>query len=362
MGNKRSELMQESDCTALVEVTRGGIVESIHYGAFVVANSQGQILAHAGNPDLVTFPRSSMKPFQALPFVERGGVEEFNLTTQEVAIMCASHSGTDLHRSVLKGMHEKIGINVADLACGVHWPSDPKTREAMKKAGLEPTPLHHNCSGKHTGMLAHARLRGLDIKNYLDPQHSVQVSIRETLAEMVNTNPDEMPLGTDGCSAPVYGIPLRNMAQGIAILADQNGLDRNRAEACRTITSAMMAQPIMVAGPGKFDTELMIIAGGKLFSKGGAEGYQIIGVMPDVINAGSPGLGIAIKISDGDISSRARVSVSLAILKGLGILDDVDIKRLKPYGEMLVKNWRGKVVGEIRCVVSLSNILDNNND
>jgi len=346
--------MQHSDCVPLIEVTRGDIVESIHYGAFVVVQSQGRVLAHAGNPELITYPRSSMKPFQALPLIERGGADAFGFTAQEIAIMCASHSGTDLHRSVLEGMHEKIGITEDDLSCGVHWPSDAETRDAMKKAGLEPTPFRHNCSGKHTGMLAHACLRGLDKKDYLDPKHPVQVTIRETLAEMVGMKPNEMPLGTDGCSAPVYGIPLRNMAHGVALLADPVGLDEKRAEACRTITSAMMSHPVMVAGPGKFDTDLMTAAEGKVFSKGGAEGYQVFGVLPGVIYDGSPGLGIAIKISDGDHKGRARTAVGLTILKSLGVLDEVDTAHLESYGTIAVRNWRNKVVGEIRTVFSLN--------
>jgi L-asparaginase II len=346
--------MQHSDCAPLVEVTRGDIIESIHYGGFALVNSRGRLLAYQGNPDLITYPRSSMKPFQALPFVERGGAEVFGFSAQEVAIMCASHSGTDLHRRVLAGMHEKIGTSEDDLACGVHWPSDSETRDAMKKAGIEPTPFCHNCSGKHTGMLAHARLRNLDIKDYLNPQHPVQVSIRETLAEMVGMAPEEMPLGTDGCSAPVYGIPLRNMAQGVALLADPIELAEERTQACRKITSAMMAYPVMIAGPGKFDTELMTIADGKVFSKGGAEGYQIIGILSDVIYEGSPGFGIAIKISDGDAKGRARASIALTILHSLGILDEEDLEQLAPYGNVPVKNWRKKVVGEIRPMFSLA--------
>lgn len=346
--------MQHADCIPLVEVTRGEIVESIHYGAFVVADSHGKILAHAGNPDLTTYPRSSMKPFQALPLIERGGAEAFGLTAQEIAITCASHSGTDLHRHVLEEMHEKIGITEDDLGCGVHFPSDSETRAAMKKAGLTPTPLHHNCSGKHTGMLAHARLRDLDIKNYLDPEHPVQVTIRETLADMIGLQPDEMPLGIDGCSAPVYGIPLRNMAHGVARLADPDASGLKRAVACRTITSAMMSYPVMVAGPGKFDTDLMTVGKGKVFSKGGAEGYQIFGVMPGVIFDGSLGLGIAIKISDGDHKGRARTAVGLTILESLGVLNKTEAGRLEPYSTVAVRNWRDKVVGEIRTVFSVT--------
>jgi L-asparaginase II len=345
--------MLAKDCVPLVEVTRGEIVESIHFGAFIVMDSRGKVLASAGNPDLMTYPRSSMKPFQALPFVERGGVDHFGLTEQELAIMCASHSGTDLHKSVLEGMHAKIGISESDLACGVHWPSDAPTRDALKAAGEEPTPFRHNCSGKHTGMLALALLRGFEKEDYLNPDHPVQVTIRETLAEMVEMAPDEMPLGRDGCSAPVYGIPLSHMAMGMAKLADPVNLAPERAEACRRISHAMMSYPVMVAGPKKFDTDLMTAAKGKLFCKGGAEGYQVIGVLPGVLGEGSPGLGIAIKISDGDSTSRARQSVSLTLLEALSVLDQQELTALSDYGNQPLKNWRGFVVGEIRPAFTL---------
>ena len=346
--------MQASDCAPLVEVTRGSIVESIHFGAFVVVDSKGSVVASQGNPDLLTYPRSSMKPFQALPFIERGGAEKFGFTDQEISIICASHSGTDLHGSVLKEMHKKIGTTEADLACGVHWPSDSATRDAMKFAGEEPTPFRHNCSGKHTGMLAHARLRGFSIEDYLNPQHPVQVTIRETLAEMIEMAPDDMPLGIDGCSAPVYGIPLSNMAHAVAKLADPWMLEEKRAQACRTIAHAMMTHPEMVAGPGKFDTDLMTAGHGKVFCKAGAEGYQIIGVMPGVTEENAPGLGIAFKISDGDNGFRARLSVSLALLAALGVLTDEEVDQLSAYGNVPLKNWRGFLVGEVRAAFSLS--------
>ena len=346
--------MQASDCVPLVEVTRGSIVESTHFGAFIVVDSKGSVIASQGNPDLLNYPRSSMKPFQALPFIERGGAEKFGLTDQEIAIICASHSGTDLHGSVLKEMHRKIGTTEADLACGVHWPGDSATRDAMKFAGETPTPFRHNCSGKHTGMLAHAKLRGSPIEDYLNPQHPVQVAIRETLAEMIEMSPDDMPLGIDGCSAPVYGIPLRNMAHATAKLADPWMLAEKRAQACRKITHAMMTHPDMIAGPGMFDTDLMTAGHGKVFCKGGAEGYQIIGVMPGVTGEGAPGLGIAFKISDGDNGNRARPSVSLALLAALGVLTEEELAQLSAYGNVPLTNWRGFLVGEIRSAFSLS--------
>lgn len=346
--------MRASDCVPLVAVTRGDIVESIHFGGFIIVDSHGKILALQGAKDLLTYPRSSMKPFQLLPFIEHGGIEAFGFTEQEIAIMCASHSGTDLHVSVLKGMHEKIGSTENDLGCGIHWPGDAWTRQTMRAAGETPTPFRHNCSGKHTGMLAHAKLRNLEIGTYLDPDHPIQVSIRETLAEMLEMNPAALPLGIDGCSAPVYGIPITNMARAIAKIADPISLSPSRAAACKKITSAMMNYPVMVAGPGKFDTDLMTAAKGKVFSKGGAEGYQVIGVMPNVVNQGSPGLGIAIKISDGDAAGRARAFVALSLLKALGIFDDAAMEGLKKHGDGLVKNWRGILVGEMRLMFPLN--------
>jgi L-asparaginase II len=340
--------MQGIDHVPLVEVTRGEIVESVHYGAFCVVTSDGDLLAHAGNPEFITYPRSSLKPFQALPLIEQGGAEQFGFFGEEIAIMCGSHAGTALHQAVLEGMHQKIGTTGDDLACGIHWPIDTEAREAMKLAGQSPTVFNHNCSGKHTGMLAYAKLQGFTTEDYLDPQHPVQVSIRETVAEMVEMQPEAMPWGIDGCSAPVYGISMFRMAKAVARLADPKGFAVARQGACRLITAAMMTHPVMVAGAGQFDTDLMIAAGYKLFSKGGAEGYQIIGVLPDVIGKGSPGIGIAIKIADGDPRGRARATVSLSILKALGVLDEQDQERMQAYGNVPVKNWRKLVVGEVR--------------
>ncbi len=342
--------MKAVDCVPLVEVTRGDIVESLHLGAYVMVESTGRVISFAGNPALMTYPRSSMKPFQALPFVERGGAKKFGFTDQEIAIMCASHSGTNLHRDVLESMQIKIGISESDLACGVHWPGDSETRDSLKAAGEEPTQNRHNCSGKHTGMLAHACLRGVSIEDYLNPDHPVQVTIRETLAEMVGLAPETMPLGVDGCSAPVYGIPLKNMAQAVALMADPDSLSPKRAEACRTITHAMMTYPVMIAGPGKFDTDLMKAGQGRIFTKGGAEGYQIIGVMPGVLESHPGGVGIAVKISDGDPKGRARAAVSMSILSGMGVLEQ---EALSDYGNVSVKNWRDLVVGEVRSAFSI---------
>ncbi len=342
--------MQVLNHAPLVEATRGEIVESVHYGAFCVVDREGHLLASVGNPDWVTYPRSSLKPLQALAFIEEGGAQAYGLSDEEIAILCGSHAGTAQHVAVLQSMHQKIGIAETDLACGVHWPYDTKTREAMKLAGQEPTVLNHNCSGKHTGMLAFARLRGYATHNYLERAHPVQVAIRETLGEMAGMDPDQMPVGIDGCSAPVYGVPMVKMALAVAKLADPMQLEAPRREACRRITAAMMSHPVMVAGPEQFDTDVMTAARGKVFSKGGAEGYLILGVMPGVVGDSSPGMGIAIKISDGDARGRARASVGLTLLAALGVLTQEELDQLDAYGNVTIKNWRELPVGEVRPV------------
>jgi L-asparaginase II len=331
------------------EMTRGKIVESIHFGAAAIVDAHGRLLAHLGDPQTVTFLRSTAKPFQALPFIERGGHEKFGLSAREIAIMCASHSGTDDHVATIKTMQAKIGVTVDDLMCGMHYPYHEATADAMKVRGELPTPYRHNCSGKHTGMLAHAKMRNAPTNTYLDFDHPVQESILQAFAEMCDMPVEKVELGIDGCSAPNFASPLYNAAFGYARLCDPTGLASERAAACRTITSAMTAHPDMVGGPERFDTLLMELGKGRIVVKGGAEGYQGIGLLPGALGADSPGIGIAIKISDGDPSGRARHGVSLAILKALGALLDSDLEKLSAFGpEKQLYNYRKLNVGQSR--------------
>jgi L-asparaginase II len=331
------------------ELTRGRIVESIHFGAVAVVDSHGHLLASFGDPQLVTFLRSSAKPFQALPFIERGGHERFGLTPREIALMCASHSGTDEHVQAVKGMQAKIGVGVSDLMCGMHYPIDTETSDAMKIRGELPTPYRHNCSGKHTGMLAHALMRGAHLENYVDFHHPVQESILRSFAEMCSLPEDRVELGIDGCSAPNFAVPLFNAAYGYARLCDPFDLSAARAAACETITSAMMAHGDMVGGPGRFDTLLMKVGNGRILSKGGAEGYQAVGLLPGALGKDSPGVGIAIKISDGDPTDRARHGVALAILQLLGALNDDQLEQMSSFGPNIrLRNFRSLEVGTSR--------------
>ncbi|MGB4595144.1 MAG: asparaginase, partial [Anaerolineaceae bacterium] len=276
----------------VVELTRGSIIECVHFGALAMVDSDGKLMFSLGDPGLVTFPRSSMKPFQTLPFIELGGQQAFGLTEEEISIMCASHHGTDEHVRVLKSIHQKADLNEGMLQCGVHWPGDKATAAEMRERGEAPTPFRHNCSGKHSGMLAHARLRALPLETYLDLAHPVQETIRAIVAEMCDVSPESLIPGTDGCSAPVYAMPLDRFAFAVARLCDPAEFAEPRQSACRKITQAMTAYPVMVSGPTGFDTALMRVMEGKAVVKGGAEGYQMIGLLPDALHPGSKGMGI----------------------------------------------------------------------
>jgi L-asparaginase II len=331
----------------VLELTRGEIVESVHFGAFVVVNSYRELIASHGDPDTRSFLRSSAKPFQALPFIEASGHIRWGFAKREIAIMCASHTGTDDHFTTLLNMQQKINVNQEDLLCGIHPPVDLDTRESLIIRGENPTTNRHNCSGKHTGMLAHAKLIKAPIENYIDPEHPVQKRILKAFSEICDFPIDEIDLGIDGCSAPVFAVPLFNAAYGYARLCDPREMPPKRAAACRTISDAMMSHPDMVSGPGTFDTRLMKAAQGKIVSKGGAEGYQQIGIMPGVIKPGSPGIGLALKISDGDPKSRARPALVLEILRQLNAITDEELHELSDYGpNVKVKNWRGIIVGQ----------------
>ena len=333
---------------AVVELTRGGIVECIHFGAMAVVDSSGNLLTSLGDPNLLTFPRSSMKPLQALPFVEDGGPEHFGLTEEELAILCASHHGTDEHVRVLRSIHAKVGLQEADLQCGIHWPSDKATALAMRERGEEPTPYRHNCSGKHSGMLAQALLHDYSKGNYLSMENPLQQRILKTVAEMCSVKPEDMPIGIDGCSAPVFAMPLFSFALAMARLANPSGLGETRVTACRKITHAMVAYPEMVAGPGALDTVLMHVMQGKAAVKGGAEGYQMISLMPGACGKGSPGIGVAIKISDGDPNRRATYALVVGLLKALGFEEEMASEAFKPFNNPILRNWRGIEIGEIR--------------
>jgi L-asparaginase II len=347
----------------LFELTRGHIVESIHYGAIAVVDSHGKLLYSYGDPQTVAFLRSSAKPFQALPFFERNGPGTFGLTQKEQALVCASHEGSDEHVRTAESIQKKVGIKESDLQCGVHMPGDAAAYKALIARGEAPTTNRNNCSGKHSGMLAHARMRNLPLDTYLDINHPIQQDILSAFAEMCNYPREKVEVGIDGCSAPNFAAPLCNSALAFARVCDPHDVSATRAKALNEITSAMTAYPEMISGGGEFDCRLMQVGKGNVVCKRGAEGFQALGLMPGVLGAGSPGLGIAFKVSDGDLTfrtikiepmNRVRPAVALEILRQLGALSDTQLKDLSEFGPVLpVKNHRGILAGESRPVFTL---------
>ena len=338
----------------LVELTRGGIVESLHTGALALADVHGRLVASYGDPYVVTFLRSSAKPFQALPTVETGAAEAFALTPRELALTCASHKGMDMHASVAASLQARIGATEHDLLCGTHDPGDAATAIKLACAGQKPTPNRHNCSGKHSGMLVLCRHHDWPLADYVNPRHPAQQLILRTFAELCGLDPKDVVVGTDGCSAPNFAVPLVSAAAAYARLADPTRLPHRRAKALRSLFFAMTAYPEMISGPGGFDTELMRRRPGLLVAKGGAEGYQGVGIAPNALHPGSPALGLVLKVADG--SSRAVHLTTLEILRQLGALDEADFDALAEfgYGPLLsLRNQRNLVTGEARPVFTL---------
>lgn len=345
----------------IFELTRGEVVEAVHRGSIVVVASDGFLLRSHGNPYTVAFLRSSAKPFQALPFVENGGVEHYRYTPAELALSCASHETSQMHLDAVCALQQKTGIEEAQLQCGPHLPGDAeKLREVVQK-NIVPTPNFNNCSGKHTSMLAFAKMRGYSLEDYLSLAHPIQREILKALAGMCDMPEEKIQTGVDGCSAPNFAMPLFNAALGMARLCDPRDLDAKRATACKKIVAGMTTHPEMVSNFGEFDCELMKIAKGKIVTKRGAEGYQIIGVMPGVVH--ERGVGVAFKVEDGDKSlmgndlktqTRVRPPATLEILRQLGALNEAQMKSLSMFGpEKILKNYAGLVTGKMRPVFEL---------
>lgn len=324
-----------------IEVTRGDLVESLHHAAVAVVRSDGALLYSLGDANLITYMRSAAKPFQALPIVESGVLEEHDFGVRELAIICASHSGEPFHTELVQSMLDRIGMSVADLRCGTHYPMHAPTTKAMREAGIAATPLHNNCSGKHTGMLALSAYLGVADRDYRETNHPVQQRDLAALAEMAGVMPDSIFVAVDGCSVPSFALPLRAAALAFARLLDPQGVGPTRAAAARRVAAAMQAYPELVAGDDRFDTWLMANTPG-LVCKGGAEGYHGVGVM-----RGGEALGIVCRVADGDVSGRAVPPLVLEVLAQLGV-QPRESEAAARWREGVVRNRHATVVGAVR--------------
>lgn len=341
-------------CVPLVDITRADTIESLHQGVAVAVAADGSLLLALGDPATVAFLRSTAKPFQALPFAEAGGIARHGLDDESIALLCASHAGTNRHAAAVARLQQQTGVREDELGCGTHPPFDGDTAFALRRDGIAPGCNRHNCSGKHTGMIAAARNAGWSTADYLVAAHPLQRRILATLAAMAGMAPDAVRIGIDGCSAPNFAIPAQAAALAWARFADPADLSTERRSACTALGGAMMRAPEMIAGRGLFDTRLMQALPGRIISKGGAEGCQAFGLPAGVIHA--RGVGVFIKIADGDHDGRARRVLSLALLEKLGALDTGARHALADFGPVVpVVNARGTRCGEIRPRAGLFN-------
>lgn len=334
-----------TEAQILVEVTRGPLVENRHRGHVAVVDNKGKLLYSVGDPRHNTYWRSSAKPIQALPIVETGAFARYGFTAKHLALFCASHNGEDMHTETVVEILDKLGLNPSMLQCGVHMPYHQETARRMHRQGAKPGPLHSNCSGKHSGMLALASHRGFSLDTYTELEHPVQQLILDYIAAMTGHPREEIAIGIDGCGVPVHGMPLYNMALAYARLAKPAALAPARAKACRTITGAMLAHPEMVGGSDRFCTELMRGSGGKLVGKAGAAGVYCVGLL-------DAGVGIAVKCEDG--SGRGRDPVVVELLKQLGYLTPSEMETLAKFHRPKNINHRKEVCGEVIPVVKLN--------
>jgi L-asparaginase II len=333
----------------LAKVIRGATVESIHRGHLIIVDGSGETVAQIGDPDTITFWRSSAKPFQALPFLLNGGAARFGFSEKEIALACGSHSGETFHVSTVEQMLFKGGFSESDLQCGAHAPFDEKTWQQMIKIGIQPTALHNNCSGKHAAMLACAKHTGADISIYHLLENPVQQKILDLISLVSEVPKDEIKIGIDGCALPSFALPVRAMARSFAALVcAPPTFDGNLRIACRQIVSALMNYPEMIGGTDRLDTLIMQAAPGKLISKIGAEGVLTAAILPS--KKWKTGLGIAFKIEDGD-DKRARAVVFIELLRQLGVFGAETLRQFSP---MSMTNRRGENVGEIGPTFTLN--------
>lgn len=319
----------------LAVVERSGFIESRHLGSAVVISDSGEEIIRVGDPEAPIFPRSSLKPFQAIASMMAGA----DLTEEQVALAMASHTGTRRHVSVVRSTLASVGLSESALQCPPDWPIDRESRDELVRSGIEKAPVFMNCSGKHAAMLAACVASGWPIDSYLDEAHPLQVSIRDLVERFTREKP--AATGVDGCGAPVHAVSLIGLASGIARIRQSNPdspfpLFKHAAR----LVSCALRNPWAVEGPGRAATEIMERMG--LFCKSGAEGV-FVAAAPDGTTA-------AVKVLDG--ASRAAALSALALLARAGAVSAADVNAVLAHLDLTVLG-RGEPVGQIRVGAGL---------
>ena len=328
----------------LVDVRRGDLIESSHRGAFIVCDIAGRIIEMQGDVQRPIYARSAIKPLQALPLIETGAADALKVSSEELAIACASHSGETRHIALVSAWLTRLGLTESALECCAHPPTHAPAARALYAAGGAPSALHNNCSGKHAGMLATCRHLGEDPRGYIDVDHPQQQRVVAVLSDMCGVDLRRAPRGIDGCGLPQFGLPLAALARGFAKFGAPDKLAADRAHACRRLGAAMVAHPFYIAGTDRFCTRATEIGVGKIVLKTGAEGVYAAAIP-------ARGIGMAVKIDDG--AARAAEIVLTALLLRHAELDAVQTERFRALLNPPLHNVAGREVGHVTPAATL---------
>lgn len=323
----------------LIEKTRGSLIESFHRGAVCIVDKHQNIVFSIGDVSRIVYPRSALKFVQQILLIESGAAVHYGLTEPEIALACGSHNGEAIHLAAVRSMLHKAGLSEKDLRCGAHEPIGVRAQQELRLSLKEPTALHNNCSGKHAAFLVLTKFWNYPLEDYLNPEHPLQLKIKQVVGEFHECSPNLLPVGVDGCSAPIYGLSLYAQAVGTQKFCHPTQLSGARKKAVEKIFTAVTRYPEMVAGEGRYCTEVMRAAPGKILAKTGAEGVYCLGFK-------AQGLGCAIKLDDG--ATGLQYHVAQKILEESGLFKKDVFSKLSIIQTCEIRNWNGIVIGDLK--------------
>ena len=330
------------DNPILVRQRRGESVESVHRGAWALVDAAGKVIESVGAIDFPIYARSSTKALQALPLFESGAAERYRFGTRDIALAIASHSAELCHTEVVASVLRRLELGVGDLQCGSQRPADPGAQRTLDQNGDEPSAIHNNCSGKHAGFLALTLHLGDDVSRYLDPDCRSQRLVRAALMDMTGVAPRDLSVAVDGCSAPTFRLPLRDLATAFARFTSPSGLEPERRGACQAMMQAVALHPELIAGNHrKICTDIARVSAGRLFPKVGAEAVYVLGEQ-----GGERAL--ALKMDDG--AGRGMHALLLHLMRRFGLAKANELEALESWSGNPVRNWAGLEVGRMEIV------------